>query len=134
MELVEARHRFSEARVAVLATITSDGHAHLVPCCCVLVADTVYSAVDAKPKSTLALRRLDNLRANPAASLLVHHYAEDWSTLWWVRADGLGRLVDTEGERSRALEVLAAKYSQYEEALPPGEVWALEVERWRAWP
>jgi PPOX class probable F420-dependent enzyme len=76
-----ARRRLANARVAHLATITSDGQPHVVPCCFVLHADTVYSAVDAKPKSTLALRRLDNLKANTAASLIVDHYDEDWTSL-----------------------------------------------------
>jgi len=63
-----------------------------------------------QPNSTLALCRLDNLRANPAASLLVHHDHEDWSRLWWVRVDGRGKVVDDERETALALELLAAKY------------------------
>jgi PPOX class probable F420-dependent enzyme len=94
----------------------------------------VYSAVDAKPKSTLALRRLDNLRTNPAAALLVDHYDDDWSALWWVRLDGDGRIVEAEDERAHALAVLTAKYEQYRRAAPPGAVIALDIERWRWWP
>jgi hypothetical protein len=41
-----------------------------------------------KPKTTTRLRREDNLLADPRAALLVEHWdAEDWSRLWWVRAD-----------------------------------------------
>jgi PPOX class probable F420-dependent enzyme len=98
-----------------------------------LAAATIYSAVDGKPKSTLSLRRLDNLRANPAASFLVDHYDENWSALWWVRVDCLGRIVDDEDERSHATHLLAAKYPQYRMEPPPGEVIALEVERWSYW-
>src|ERR671910_394708 len=87
MDLATMRRRVFEARVGRLATGTAAGRAHLVPCCFMLDGDTVFSAVDAKPKSTLALRRLDNLRAHPAASLLVDHYSDDWSQLWWVRLD-----------------------------------------------
>src|SRR5690606_4414110 len=96
--------------------------------------DTVWSAVDAKPKSTLALRRLDNVRANPAASLLVAHYEDDWTRLWWVRLDGSARIVDREEERDRALGALATKYIQYQGSPPPGPVLALDVTTWRAWP
>ena len=128
-----ARRVLADARVGRLATVTPGGAPHVVPCCFTLAAATIYSAVDAKPKSTLALRRLDNLRANPAASLLVDHYVEDWSALWWVRADGRGRIVVDDDERSHAAQLLAVKYAQYRTEPPPGDVIALEVERWRFW-
>lgn len=41
-----------------------------------------------KPKASSRLQREDNLDADPRGSLLVEHWdAEDWSRLWWVRAD-----------------------------------------------
>ena len=128
------RERVAQARVASLATVTDDGRPHIVPCCFVLEDDTVLSAVDAKPKSTLALRRVANLRTNHRASLLVDHYDEDWANLWWVRLDGAGRLVDHGAERDRALSALAAKYDQYRRDPPPGTVIALDVTTWRGWP
>jgi PPOX class probable F420-dependent enzyme len=128
------RARVAAARVGRLATVTPAGEPHVVPCCFVLDGDTILSAVDAKPKSTLALRRLDNLRAHPRAALLVDHYDDDWSTLWWVRADGDGRVIDAGAERERALDLLAAKYPQYRTRRPPGPVVAVVVTRWRAWP
>ena len=134
MDARTARRRLREARVGRLATVTAEHRAHLVPCCFVLDDDTVFSAVDAKPKSTLALRRLDNIRANANASLLVDHYDEDWATLWWVRVDGRGRTVDDPVERSRSLSLLSAKYEQYRSAPPPGPVLAIAVEQWRMWP
>lgn len=138
------RRRVGEARVAHLATVTADGRPHVVPCCFVLddgtgpgraaSGDVVYSAIDAKPKSTLALRRLENLRANPATSLLVDHYSDDWSALWWVRLDGAGRVVESGPERRRGVDLLAAKYEQYRREPPPGPVVAIDVTGWRAWP
>jgi PPOX class probable F420-dependent enzyme len=128
------RERFAAARVGRLATVTAEGRPHLVPCCFVLVGDTAYSAVDAKPKSTLALRRLANLRAHPQASLLVDHYAEDWTTLWWIRIDGDGRVLVGGAEHATALAALAAKYEQYRRQRPPGPVVALDITTWRAWP
>jgi PPOX class probable F420-dependent enzyme len=128
------RARVTAARVGRLATVTPAGEPHVVPCCFVLDGDTILSAVDAKPKSTLALRRLDNLRARPRAALLVDHYDDDWSTLWWVRADGDGRVIDAGAERERGLDLLAAKYPQYRTRRPPGPVVAVVVTRWRAWP
>ncbi|CAN5741883.1 TIGR03668 family PPOX class F420-dependent oxidoreductase [soil metagenome] len=128
------RQRVTDARVGRLGTVTADGRPHVVVCCFALAADTLYSAVDAKAKSTLALRRVENLRVNPAASLLVDHYEEDWSALWWVRIDGRGRVLDDGDERTRALALLAAKYEQYRRRPPPGPVIALAADVWRSWP
>jgi PPOX class probable F420-dependent enzyme len=128
------RRRVGDARVGRLGTVTDDGRPHLVPCCFALDGDVLYSAVDAKPKSTMALRRLANLRANGAASLLVDHYDEDWSTLWWVRVDGRGRVIESGPERERALDLLTAKYEQYRRQRPPGAVVAIDASTWRAWP
>jgi PPOX class probable F420-dependent enzyme len=100
----------------------------------VLVGDTVYSAVDAKPKSTLALQRLRNLAMHPAASLVVDHYDEDWTQLWWIRIDGTARVLESGPERDAAIDALTAKYAQYVQAPPPGAVIALDVGARRAWP
>lgn len=41
-----------------------------------------------KPKASSRLQREDNLAADPRGALLVEHWdADDWSRLWWVRAD-----------------------------------------------
>lgn len=130
------RTRLAEARVARLATVTSSGAPHLVPCCFALDRDVVFSAVDdAKPKSTMALRRLDHVRANPAVSLLVDHYDDsDWSALWWIRVDGRAEVVEDGPARERGRLLLAAKYPQYAAAPPPGAVVVVGIDTWRAWP
>jgi PPOX class probable F420-dependent enzyme len=131
MEEAEARRRFAAARVARLATAGADGRPHLVPICFAVDGDTVYSAVDdVKPKATRRLRRLANVAANPAVSLLVDHYSDDWSALWWVRADGLGRVLQ---DAPDAIALLASRYEQYREAPPSGPVLAVDVERWTGW-
>jgi PPOX class probable F420-dependent enzyme len=127
----EARARFSGARVARLATADAAGRPHLVPIAFAVAGDTIYSAVDAKPKRTRALRRLANVRANPAVSLLVDHWDEDWSRLWWVRADGTGRVLAlAEPEARRAVELLRERYPRQRAT---GEVLAVAVERWSGW-
>jgi PPOX class probable F420-dependent enzyme len=130
------RQRVADARVGRLATVGDDGVPHLVPCCFVLAGNTVYSAVDGKPKSTRALRRLENIRATPSATLLVDFYTEDWDALWWVRVDASARVLDSAGEREfdRAVELLRAKYEQYRREPPAGPVVALDVVQWRGWP
>jgi PPOX class probable F420-dependent enzyme len=80
------------------------------------------------------LRRLANIRTNPATSLLVDRYSDDWSTLWWVRLDGDARIVSDAGERARAIDLLTVKYQQYAQTRPPGDVIAVGVTAWRAWP
>jgi PPOX class probable F420-dependent enzyme len=128
----EAHARFAAARVARLATADAGGRPHLVPIAFAVAGETIYSAVDAKPKRTRALRRLANVRENPAVSLLVDHWDEDdWAALWWVRADGRGRVLDSEDpEARRAVELLRERYPAQRDA---GEVLAVEVERWSGW-
>jgi PPOX class probable F420-dependent enzyme len=128
----EARERFAAARVARLATADAGGAPHVVPIAFALAGETIYSAVDAKPKRTRALRRLANVRENPAVSLLVDHWDEDdWGALWWARADGRGRVLDpAEPEARRATLLLSERYPRQRDA---GEVLAVDVERWSGW-
>lgn len=134
MERELARRRLEEAPVGRLGTIIATGQPHLVPCCFALVDDVVYTAVDAKPKARLELRRVSNVLAHPDACLLVDHYEDDWSALWWVRIDGTARIVSSEPEESAAREALTGKYPQYREVAIPGPVIAIEVKGWRSWP
>lgn len=132
MTEAEARARFAAARVARLATADAAGIPHLVPIAFAVAGDTIYSAVDAKPKRTRALRRLANVRENPAVSLLVDHWDEDdWAALWWARADGRGRVLDpADPEARRAAGLLHERYPRQRDA---GEVLAVDVERWSGW-
>jgi PPOX class probable F420-dependent enzyme len=134
MDDMTMRNRFVTARVAHMATISGTSRPHVVPCCFAVDGDTVYSAVDGKPKSTRALQRVTNIRANPPAMLLVDYYDEDWTLLWWVRIDAHGRVIDGGAEFDNALKLLHAKYEQYRRAAPEGPVVALDILAWRAWP
>ncbi len=125
--------RVAAARVARLATVTAAGLPHIVPCCFVSDGRRVYSAVDGKPKSTTALKRLDNVRARPAASLVIDHYDDDWSQLWWVRVDGSARIVTSDDERAAAVVALADKYEQYRAESPQGAVLAVEIDAVTGW-
>ncbi|WP_406271020.1 TIGR03668 family PPOX class F420-dependent oxidoreductase [Streptomyces sp. NBC_00191] len=129
----DARARFAAEPVARLATVGSEGAPHLVPFTFAVDGDLVCFAVDQKPKSTRDLRRLRNIRANDQVSALADHYADDWSRLWWARADGHAEVVE-EGERlSAVMELLRAKYVQYRERSPEGPVVVISVTRWSGW-
>jgi PPOX class probable F420-dependent enzyme len=129
------RRRVQAARVGRLATVGGggDGTPHLVPVCFALLGETVYSAVDYKPKRGGRLRRVANLQETGRASLLVDEYDEDWTRLWWIRLDGRGRVVDDPTEAGSALAALAEKYPQYQARQPEGPVIAVDVRRWSGW-
>jgi PPOX class probable F420-dependent enzyme len=125
--------RAQAAPVARLATVDAAGRPRVQPCCFAVDGETVYSAVDHKPKRTARLARLADIAANPAVCLVVDHYEDDWSRLWWVRLDGTARVVEDGPEWERGVELLAAKYAQYRARPPTGPVIVVTVERVRAW-
>jgi PPOX class probable F420-dependent enzyme len=125
--------RLAAARVARLATTDPDGRPHLVPIVFALDGDTLYSAVDRKPKRSQTLRRIENARARPDVTILVDHYEEDWGRLWWIRLRGVARVLDDGRERERALELLGQKYAQYRAEPPDGPVLAVDVTEMREW-
>lgn len=127
------KRRLAEARVGRLATVASAGRPHVVPITFALEGDTMYFAVDAKPKRTVELQRLKNIAANPAVSVMVDHYDEDWNKLWWVRADGAAHIVDDATRAGRAIDLLVSKYAQYALARPGGPVVAVAIERISGW-
>lgn len=152
----QARARFAAARVARLATVSAAGVPHLVPITFALLDDQIVFVVDDKPKRTTRLRRLDNIAAQPAVCVLVDVYDDDWSRLWWVRADGRatvhdageggahpdpgraigsGTAIDTGAaiDTDRAIDALAARYPAYRQRRPPGPVVAIAVTRWTGW-
>jgi PPOX class probable F420-dependent enzyme len=125
--------RFARSPVARLATAAPDGWPHLVPVVFALRDDVIYTAVDGKPKTTPLLRRLANIEHNPQVSLLVDHYTDDWTQLWWVRADGVAAIHHDGGTTDAGRDLLRAKYAQYQSVSLDGPVIAVAVERWSSW-
>ena len=123
----------ARARVARLATVERDGRPHLVPIVFALVGDTLYTAIDAKPKRSRTLRRIENARERPDVTVLVDHYEDDWTGLWWARLRGRARVLDEGDEAARALTALTAKYEQYGDDPPGLPVLAIDVVEWRGW-
>lgn len=124
---------FARAPVARLGTVTADGAPHLVPVVFALQDEVVYTAVDAKPKTTQRLRRLANIERNPRVSLLVDHYAEDWNRLWWVRIDGIAAIHHGGAALRAGRDLLRSKYTQYQSVPLNGPVIAVAVQRWSSW-
>jgi PPOX class probable F420-dependent enzyme len=133
MEEVEARRLLAASKVAHLATVSAGGRPHVVPIVFALDGETLYFAIDAKPKKTTRLARLKNIAANPAVSVLVDHYEDNWTRLWWVRADGTAHIVTADDEAQRAIDLLAMRYQQYVTERPRGPVVAIHVDRLVGW-
>jgi PPOX class probable F420-dependent enzyme len=132
MRLAEeaCRRNLAAASRAFLATTGTDLRPHLVPVTFALTGDSLVIAVDHKPKSTPRLRRLRNIAENPRVAVLCDRYADNWSQLWWVRADGTAR-VEPDGEPW--VQRLAAKYPQYAAAPPPGPFIVITIDHWSGW-
>jgi PPOX class probable F420-dependent enzyme len=128
---------FANAPVAVLATVGADGAPHVVPVVFAVrtsgEATTVYTAVDAKRKSTQRLRRLANITANPRVSLLVDHYDTDWTQLWWIRADGVAAVHHGGEEMAVGYAALRHQYPQYDRVALDGPVVTVTVTHWSSW-
>ena len=129
----EARQRFGQSRVAYLGTADAAGIPHLVPITFAVAGDVIVTAVDAKPKRVGTLRRLANITGNPRVSVLVDRYDEDWTRLWWVRADGVARVVIGGADLDDSVARLRERYPQYRTVRITGPVIMIEVVRWSGW-
>lgn len=129
----DARRRFVASPVARLATADAAGVPHVVPVTFAVEDGMVLFAIDHKPKRSTNLRRLRNIAENPAVAVIADQYADDWSTLWWARADGRAEVWEEGEARERAVSLLQAKYQQYVDTPPEGPVVAIRVATWSGW-
>ena len=116
--LDDVRSTLEATRHGYLSTASAEGDPHLQPVVFQVVADSVYIAIDEKPKTTLRLRRLTNIESNPRFALLIDNYDDSWDRLWWILLRGPATVLwpstrDVE-EAEGAIAALRAKYSQYE--------------------
>lgn len=132
MRLDEAacRARVAAGRVARLATVGADLRPHLVPVTYAVHGDELFIAIDQKPKTTTSLKRLRNIAEHDQVALLADEYDEDWTHLWWVRVDGTARVMS---EHAPAVELLTAKYPQYDADPPRGPVIVIQANAWSGW-
>ncbi len=127
------RERVRRAPVARLATVRPDARPHVVPVTFALSGDTIVTAVDHKPKSTTSLQRLRNIAAHPVASVVIDHYEDEWSRLWWVRADGRATIVTEGSAREEMIDWLVGKYPPYRDNRPDGPLIVVTADRWVSW-
>ena len=122
-------------RVAHLATADAAGVPHVVPVCFALGGDSVYIAIDRKPKSGRALKRLRNIAENPHAALIADLYDDaDWNRLRWVMVRGRAELLEDGTEHAAAQGLVRARYEQYRAMdLAPLPVIAIRIERVTSW-
>lgn len=138
--LDEVRSTLESARHGYLSTASPEGDPHLQPVVFQVVGDSIYIAIDEKPKTTLRLRRLTNIESNPKFALLIDHYDDDWNRLWWILLRGPAEVLwPSEWDASEADTVIAAlraKYPQYEsmglEERPLLKLTPERVTRWSA--
>ncbi len=119
----------SQQSVGHLATL--DGtRPHLVPVVFCEFDGAICIPIDGKPKSGRPLKRVVNIERNPAVSLLIDEYSDDWTKLRWVRFDGAGTLVDTSTALAAALR---SKYPQYEHVELGRQAIRIAVHQARSW-
>jgi PPOX class probable F420-dependent enzyme len=123
-------------RVARLATVSGAGQPHALPVCYAVVDGVVYTPLDRKPKrvSVARLRRVRDLRENPAVCLVVDDYDDDWAGLRWLQVRGEAAVVEPGPEHGRAISALRRRYRQYRamplEELPVIRITPQQVVEW----
>lgn len=111
----EAQARLVAHDHGILCTVHAERGVDAVPV--VYVTDDGYVGVPVdrvKPKASSRLQRERNLEADPRATLLIEHWhRDDWSQLWWVRAE-LRWEGDATAERAATLAArLGEAFPQY---------------------
>ena len=111
----DARARLAARDHGVLCTVHAERGVDAVPVVYV-VDDDGYVCVPVdrvKPKAAQRLQRERNLERDPRAALLVDHWdRDDWTQLWWVRAELRWHGVATDQATALAAR-LAERYRQY---------------------
>jgi len=103
--------RLRDARHGTLGTVHAGRGVDAVPVVFVVEGEHLVIPIDTvKPKAGRTLQRLRNLLVDARAVLLVDHYDDDWSALWWVRAHGLAQ---QQVPTAAQLAALAAAFPAY---------------------
>jgi hypothetical protein len=112
----EALARLAVHDHGILCTMHAERGVDAVPVAYVVDEDGYVGVpVDrVKPKASMRLQRERNLEADPRATLLIEHWdRDDWSRLWWVRAELRWQGDDAAGREADLAARLAGRYPQY---------------------
>ena len=147
--LTEAQRAFfNTERRAILATTSPEGRPRLVPVCFWLSPQVdsrgraiLYTPIDQKPKESPDPRNLARVRdilVLPEVTMLVDRWDEDWSKLAWLRAYGVGEMLEPQSheieEHRRVVAELRRRYPQYEEhGLENRPIIKVSIDRVIAW-
>ena len=132
------QHVFLQAqRTATLATVDEEGAPHVLPVCFLADADTVYIAIDQKPKTSdpRSLKRLRNIQTNPNVALVSDRYDDvNWSRLGWVMVRGKAEILEDGAEYLDTQSRLKERYTQYQSMDLSGlPVIAIRIGKVRDW-
>ena len=134
LDAAEARARLAAHDHGILCTVHAARGVDAVPVVYVVDDDGFVGVpVDrVKQKGSSRLQRERNLERDPRATLLVEHWdRDDWSQLWWVRAELTWQA--EAGSRAQSLAgLLAGRFEQYR-AQPFAQVLVLQIVRVTGW-
>lgn len=137
-EMLSGRERqfLAHCRVAHLATADRHAVPHVVPVCFAVHDNTLYFAIDEKPKRRpgAMLKRLQNIAENPMVAVVADRYDEDWTRLGWVMLRGRAEILEHGMEHDEAQVMLRARYDQLEAMqIAKYPVIAVRIERATNW-
>src|SRR5499426_1362079 len=130
------RRFLAQQRIAHLATADRRAVPHAVPVCFAVLERTLYITIDEKPKRRppAALKRLRNIAENPAVTVIVDRYDEDWTRLGWVMLRGRAEVLSEGKEHRDAQALLRSRYPQLAAMqIADYPVIAVRIERATSW-
>ncbi len=111
----EARSRLASHDHGILCTLHAERGVDAVPVVYAVLDEYAGVPIDrVKPKAGGRLQRERNLALDPRATLLIEHWDRDeWSQLWWVRAELRWQMAGPEPRTAALAAQLADRFAQY---------------------
>jgi PPOX class probable F420-dependent enzyme len=133
MMLSPRQYAFVERRrVGHLATADAAAMPQVMPICFAIQQDSLYTALDEKPKRAPDTKRLKNIGENSHVTFLADHYDEDWSRLGWVMLRGRAEILTQGDTFEHGAALLRKRYDQYA-SMSLGPVIAVRILQVRSW-
>lgn len=121
LSVEQSQYRLATSDHGVLATLHPTRGADIVPVVFTALHGHIGIPIDlVKAKASTRLQRERNLESDPRATLLIEHWnRDDWSQLWWVRAQlrwlGHDSTASVTALGGRLADQLAERHAQYRE-------------------